>query len=194
MDLEEFKVGWKKQEATSYSEEELKGIYHLRESRTLAELSSGLTWDLILALIISALFIIVLQVAAFQTSNFWSLCMGILAFQHLVFYQYQRRLIKKYSSYTNNVFQSIDGASKRLKRLLWFYRLWPASLTLILFVIYINQFDPLWPLLQVIMLGLGLAISIALLSNKISAVLVRKHYYKLKKLSKELRKQIKENP
>lgn len=193
MDLEEFKVDWKKQEAVSYSEEELKGIYQLRESRTLAELSTGLTWDLILALIISAVFIIVLQVAAFQTSNFWSVCMGILALQHLVFYQYQRRLINKFSTYSNNVLHSIDSASKRLKRLLWFYRLWPASLTVLLFIIYMNQFNPLLALWQVIIIGLSLSVSIAILSNQISAILVRKHYSKLKKLSKELSIQLNEN-
>ena len=194
MDLEEFKVGWKKQEAISYSDEELKGIYHLRESRTLAEVSTGLTWDLILAIIISTVFIIALQVAAFKTSNFWSICMGILVLQHLVFYQYQRRLINKYSTYSNDVLQSIEGASKRLKRLLWFYRLWPASLTGLLFVIYINQFNPLLPLWQVILIGIVLSVSIAILSNQISAVLVRKHYQKLKKLSKNLSIQLKEIP
>lgn len=193
MNLEEFKVGWKKQEAISYSDEELKGIFHLRESRILAEVSTGLTWDLILAMIISTVFIIALQVAEYQTSNFWSVCMGILSLQHLVFYQYQRRLIKKYSTYLNDVLQSIEGASKRLKRLLWFYRLWPASLTVLLFVIYINQFNPLLALWQVILIGLGLSVSIAILSNQISAVLVRKHYRKLKKLSKELIDQLNEN-
>ena len=193
MNLEEFKVGWKKQEAISYSDEELKGIFHLRESRILAEVSTGLTWDLILAMIISTVFIIALQVAEYQTSNFWSVCMGILSLQHLVFYQYQRRLIKKYSTYLNDVLQSIEGASKRLKRLLWFYRLWPASLTVLLFVIYINQFNPLLALWQVILIGLGLSVSIAILSNQISAVLVRKHYHKLKKLSKELIDQLNEN-
>ena len=193
MNLEEFKVGWKKQEAISYSDEELKGIFHLRESRILAEVSTGLTWDLILAMIISTVFIIALQVAEYQTSNFWSVCMGILSLQHLVFYQYQRRLIKKYSTYLNDVLQSIEGASKRLKRLLWFYRLWPASLTVLLFVIYINQFNPLLTLWQVILIGLGLSVSIAILSNQISAVLVRKHYRKLKKLSKELIDQLNEN-
>jgi hypothetical protein len=193
MDIETFKAGWQKQEAVSYSDEELQSIYQIRENRTISELSTGFTRDLVAALVLSVLFILILQISDLKTSNFWSLFMGILAFQHLIFYQYQRRLIRKYSYYNTNVLQSLEGALKRLKKLLWFYRLWPASLTIVLYAIYINQFDPQWSLWQTLCVGLFLAIIIAAVSNQISAVLVRKHYIKLKRLQKDLSIQLNNN-
>jgi len=191
MDIEEFKVGWHKQEAVSYSDEELKSIYQIRESRTLTELSTGFTWDLVAALVLSAVFILILQISGLKTSNFWSICMGILAVQHLVFYQYQRHLIRKYSNSGNNVLQSVESVSQRLKKLLWFYRIWPASLVIVLYVVYINQFSPLLLLWQTIIIGLFLAVLVGMISNQLSAVMVRKHYIKLKNLQKDLEVQLK---
>ena len=192
MNIEEFKISWKKQEAISYSDEELQSIYQIRESRTLSELSTGFTRDLVAALMITIGFIIILQISGLKTSNFWSVSMAILGIQHLVFYQYQRRLIRKYSNYENNVLQSIESALKRLKKLLWFYRLWPATLTIVLYAIYINQFNPLLLLWQSIIIGLVFALVVAGISNQISAIMVRKHYRKLKNLQKGLQKQLKD--
>ena len=194
MDIEEFKVGWKKQEAVSYSDEELQSIYQIRESRILSDISVVFTRDLVAALFMSVVFIAILQISGLKTGDFWSICMGILAIQHLVFYQYQRRLIRKYSNYEDNVLQSIKSASKRLKKLLWFYRLWPATLAMVLYIIYINQFNPGWALWPTIITGMLLAILVAAISNQISAVMVRKHLNKLKNLQKGLNMQLKETP
>ena len=191
MDLEEFKVGWKKQEAVRYSDEELESIYQIREARTLSNLLTGFTWDLVVALALSALFIIILQVSDLKTSNFWSICMGILALQHLVFYQYQHRLIKRYSHCDDNVRKSIESSLNRLKKLLWVYRLSPALLIIVLYAVYINQFGSMGSIWQSLSVGIILAAIGALIANQLSAVLVRKHYVKLIELQKNLSTQLK---
>jgi len=191
MDIENFKVAWQKQETVGYSPSELDSIYHIKKSHALDNLKSGLSWDLLSSIVLAVLFIILLQVLNLKTSNFWSVCMGILAIQHIVFYQLQAYFIRKYSIFKHNVVQSLEESIRKVNLLLWFYRVWPATLTVILYSTYFGMFNPGWPLAQILLLGTILALGIAGLSNIISAVLVRKYIKRLIRLKDELTSQSK---
>jgi hypothetical protein len=186
MELQEFKTSWQKQVIVGYSHEELDGIFAIKQHHSLAALKTGLTWDLVTAIVISIGFIIALQMLNLRTSDFWSACMAIFAIQHVIFYQFQVFLLKRKSNFVNNVKYSITLAIGKIKVLLWIYRLWPATLTVILAVTYIMMFKPNVAIWMMLLTGLIVAIVVAALSNIISAVLVRKHLLKLEKLQQEL--------
>jgi hypothetical protein len=186
MELQEFKTGWQKKAIVGYSSEEIESIFSIKQNHSLASLKTGLTWDLVMAIIIAIGFIIVLQILNLRTSNFWSVGMAIFAIQHVIFYQFQIFLLKKNSNFINNINYSITLAISKIKVLLWFYRLWPAMLTLILAITYVLMFKPDVPSWIMVVCGAILAIGIAALSNIISAVLVRKHLLKLENLKREL--------
>ena len=186
MELEEFKTVWQQQKVVTYSPEELNSIFHIKQSHNFAALKLGFSWDLRAAILISVIFIIVLQVLNLRTSDFWSACMAILAIQHVLFYQLQAYLLRKYSVFTRDVSKSITVAISKIRVLLWFYRLWPALLTIILQVIYIFLFTHNYPIWQILLVGTFLATAIAILSNMISAVLVRKQLIRLLNLKQEL--------
>ena len=179
MELEEFKSVWVKQKAAFYSQEELDSIFDIKQQHALAGFKLGLKWDLVIAVLISLIVIAILQMQNLATSNFWSVCMGILAAQHILFYQLQVRLIKRFSAFKNNIQESLNIAISKLYGLLWFYRLWPAILSLCLYTIYVASFVSTWPLGQIILVGAIIAITVAIISDRISAILVRKHYLKL---------------
>ncbi|RLD24445.1 MAG: hypothetical protein DRI71_02535 [Bacteroidetes bacterium] len=186
MELKEFKTAWTKQKTIGYSQEELDSIYHIKQKHSLESFKLGLSWDLAVAIIISIAFIVVLQVLDYRASNFWSICMALFAAQHVLFYRFQVYLLRKYSVFNNDVSQSLANAISKIKGLLWFYRLWPAALTIILSVVYIVIYKPQQPVWLMLLVGTSLAIVISALSNVISAVLVRKHLIKLQKLEQDL--------
>jgi hypothetical protein len=186
MELQEFKTSWQKQAIVGYSHEELDSIFAIKQHHSLAALKTGLTWDLVTAIVISIGFIITLQMLDLRTSDFWSACMAIFAIQHVIFYQIQLFLLKRNSNFVNNVKYSITLAIGKIKVLLWIYRLWPATLTVILAITYVMMFKPNVAVWMMLIIGLTLATVVAALSNIISAVLVRKHLLKLENLQQEL--------
>lgn len=188
MELAELKTAWTRQKTIGYSQEELDSIYHIKQTHSLNSFKTGLSWDLGIAIMISGAFIVVLQVLNFKTSDFWSLCMSLFAVQHILFYKFQVYLLKKFSVFSKDISQSLDGAISKIKGLLWFYRLWPAALTSILSIVYILLYKPQQPIWLMFLIGASLAMIIAILSNVISAVLVRKHLLKLQNLKVELLK------
>jgi len=186
MELAEFKTVWTKQKSVGYSPVELNSIFHIKQKHRFASLKSGLSWDLQLSILLAVVFIVVLQILNLKTSNFWSVCMAIFALQHILLYQFQVYLLRKYSVFSQDISQSLTKAIGRISGLLWFYRLWPAVLTIILFVVYAVVFKPEQPLWLMFLIGTLLAATIAGLSNVISAVLVRKHLLKLAGLKNDL--------
>ena len=188
MELEELKTAWTKQKTIGYSQEELNSIYHIKQTHSLSSFKSGLSWDLGAAMLISIVFIVVLQVLDFKTSDFWSLCMALFAVQHIMFYKFQVYLLRKFSVFSKDVSQSLTGAITKIKGLLWFYRLWPAALTTILSIVYIVLYRPQQPIWLMFIIGTFMAMVIAILSNVISAVLVRTHLLRLQNLKEELLK------
>ena len=186
MKLQEFKTAWTKQKAIGYSSEELNSIYHIKQIHNFANLKTGWSWDLILSIIIAAVFIAALQILGLKTSNFWSVCMAALALQHIIFYQIQLYLVRKYSVFNHDISRSLSQAIDKVRILLWFYRLWPAVLTIILSFVYVVLFRPQQPVLLSIISGTLLASVVAILANILSAVLVRKHLLKLEGLKKDL--------
>ena len=188
MELEELKTVWVKQKSVGYSQAELNSIYHIKQKNNFYSLKVGLSWDLLLSILISAMFIVVLQILSLNTSNFWSVWMAIFALQHVIFYRLQVYLLRKYSVFSHDISQSLTKAIGKIRGLLWFYRLWPAILTIMLSIIYVIQFKPEQPIWLMLLIGTFLAATIAGLSNIISAVLVRKHLLKLEGLKEDLLK------
>ena len=186
MELQELKSVWTKQKTISYSPEELNSIYHIKQIHSFSNLKAGWSWDLKLSILISVIFITTLQILDFKTSNFWTLCMATLALQHILFYQIQLNLLRKYSVFNNDIRQSLSKAIGKIRVLLWFYRLWPAVLTIILSMVYVVLFKPQQPVWLIVVTGILLATAVAVLSNIISAVLVRKHLIKLEGLRMDL--------
>jgi hypothetical protein len=186
MELDEFKTVWTKQKSVGYSSAELNSIFHIKQNHRFANLKSGLSRDLQLSILLAVVFIVVLQILNLRTSNFWSVCMAIFALQHILFYQFQVYLLRKYSVFSHDISQSLTKAIGKIRGLLWFYRLWPAVLTIILSIVYAVVFKPEQPVWQMIIVGTSLATTIAALSNVISAVLVRKHLLKLEGLKNDL--------
>lgn len=188
MELEELKSVWAKQKPVGYSQAELNSIFHIKQKHNFSSLKSGLSWDLLLSVLISAVFIVVLQVLSLKTSNFWSVFMAIFALQHVLFYQFQVFLLRKYSVFSHDISHSLTKAIGKIKGLLWFYRLWPAILTIILTMVYVGLFEPEQPIWLMLVIGTFLAAVIAGISNIISAALMRKHLMKLEGLKKDLLK------
>jgi hypothetical protein len=186
MELEELKTVWTKQKSVGYSQAELNSIFHIKQKHRFASLKSGLSRDLQVSILIAVVFIVVLQIFNLKTSNFWSVCMAIFALQHTLFYRFQTYLLRKYSVFNNDISQSLTTAIGKINGLLWFYRLWPAVLSIILSIIYAVVFKPEQPVWLMSLIGTSLAASIAGLSNVISAVLVRKHLLKLTGLKNDL--------
>ena len=112
--------------------------------------------------------------------------MAIFTLQHILFYQLQIYLLRKYSIFNQDVKASLTLAISNIRGLLWFYRLWPAVLTILLSIIYIGMFKPEHPLWQMLVIGTILAVGIGILSNIISAVLVRQHLIRLEGLKQYL--------
>ncbi len=188
MALEDLKIAWTKQKPVGYSADELNSIYHIKQLHSITSLKTGLSWDLLLALLISVIFIAVLQILDFSASNFWSVCMAVFATQHVVFYQYQIHLLRKYSVFSQNIGLSLENVIGKIRLLLWFYRLWPAVLTMLLSSVYVILFKVEQPIWQMLLIGSLLAIGVAILSNIISAVLVRKQLIKLESLRSEFKR------
>ena len=188
MEIEELKATWTNQKTIGYSQEELDSIYHIKQSHSLNILKSGLSWDLGVAIFITIAFIVFLQILDFKASNFWSICMGVFALQHILFYRFQVYLLRKYSVFSKDVSQSITDAIRKIRGLLWFYRLWPATLTILLSVVYFGLYRPQIHLWLMLLIVTFLAGAIAILSNIISAVLVRKQLSRLESLKEELLK------
>jgi hypothetical protein len=186
MELKEFKTVWTNQKTIGYSQEELDSIYHIKQTHSLNSFKLGLSWDLGVAIFISIAFILVLQLLDYGASNFWSICMALFAVQHVFFYRFQAYLLRKYSIFNNDVSQSLANAISKIKGLLWFYRLWPAALTIILSIVYIVLYKPQQPTWLMLLFGTSITILIAAVSNVISAVLVRKHLVKLQKLEQDI--------
>ena len=186
MELEEFKKVWRLKKDVAYSQAELNSIFHIKQKHSFAELKSGFSRDLKLAILISVVFIVALQILDFRTSNFWSASMALFALQHVLFYQFQVFLLRKYSEFNNNISQSLSQAISKIRGLLWFYRLWPAVLTIILSMVYATLFKPEQPVWLMLLLSLILATIIAVISNIISAALVREHLLKLQNLRQDL--------
>jgi hypothetical protein len=185
MELDTIKSIWQEKEIVSYSREELASIYYIKKANTLTRLKDGFSLDLILALVLSVVFIVVLQILNFESSNFWSVCMGILAFQHILFYNIQRKMIKKNLEFEQNVLQSIDKTISRLRSLLWFYRVWPALLSVFLYNFYIYMFTPEWSTFNMLVAGAIITVGIGILANYISAVMIRRHILRLSDIKKE---------
>ena len=179
MELENLKKAWTLQKTVSYSTEELNSIYHIKQMHSFRSLRSWFSWDLQLALLITIVFIGILQMLDLRTSNFWSLCLAVFATQHVLFYLLQLRLLRKYSTFKQDISASLNKAIGKIKVLLWFYRLWPAALTIILTLVYTVEFNPRQPIWLMLIIGSILAGAVALLSNVISAVIVRKQLVKL---------------
>lgn len=186
MELQELKTTWTKQKTIGYSAEELNSIYHIKQIHSFANLKTGWSWDLKLSILISVIFITALQILNFRTSDFWAICMATLAIQHVLFYQVQLFLLRKYSAFNHDINQSLSKAIGKIRVLLWFYRLWPAVLTIILSMVYVALFKPQQPVWLMLVTGISLAAAVAVLSNIISAVLVRKHLIKLEGLRRGL--------
>ena len=185
MALEGLKTAWARQKTVGYSPEELNSIFHIKQTHRFEDIKSTFTWDLILALIISLSFIVALQLLDYRTSDFWSVCMAIFALQHILFYQLQVYLLRKYNVFKDNVGQSLTTAINNVHALLWFYRLWPAMLTLLLSLVYVYLFRPEAVGWVMFLIVITLAAGIGLLSNIISAVTVRKHLIKLENLKQD---------
>ena len=109
--------------------------------------------------------------------------MAVFATQHILFYLLQVSLLKRYSVFSQDINLSLKNAIVKIRVLLWFYRLWPAALTIILTTVYAIEFNLSQPIWQMIIIGLVLAAAVAVLSNIISAVLVRKQLLKLEGLA-----------
>jgi hypothetical protein len=186
MELQDFKTAWTAQKTIGYSPEELDSIYHIKQLHSFTNLKAGWSWDLKLAILISVVFIVALQMLDLKTSNFWSIGMAILTVQHVLFYQFQLYLLRKYSVFSNGISQSLSISIGKIKVLLWFYRLWPAVLTIMLSLVYVFLFTPEQPAWLMIIIGTLLATVVAGLSNILSAVLVRKHLLKLVGLKMQL--------
>ena len=186
MELQELKTTWTKQKTIGYTAEELNSIYHIKQIHSFANLQAGWSWDLKLSILISLIFITALQILNFRTSDFWTICMATLAIQHVLFYQVQLFLLRKYSVFNQDISHSLLKAIGKIRVLLWFYRLWPALLTIILSIIYVVLFKPQQPVWLMLVTGIILATAVAVLSNIISAVLVRKHLIKLERLRMDL--------
>lgn len=179
MELEAIKTSWQLKEPVSYSEEELESIYNIKKSNVLGELKIAFSVDLIIAISLASVFIFALQVLNYASSDFWSVCMAILVIQHLVFYLYQSVMIKKYQAFEDNVLHSIRNHIKKLKVLLWFYRMWPAILALVLYIYYIIRFTPDWTLSIIVVSGSSITITAGILSNYVSAVMIRRQIMRL---------------
>lgn len=188
MELDELKTAWTKQKSIGYSPAELNSIFHIKQKHNFSSLKSGLSWDLQLSILLAVVFIAVLQILNLKSSDFWSVCMAIFALQHILFYQFQVFLLRKYSVFSHDISQSLTTAIGKIRGLLWFYRLWPAILTIILAMVYVVVFKPQQPVWLMLLIGTFLAAAIAVLSNIISAVLVRKHLLKLEGLRNDLLK------
>ena len=186
MELQDLKTVWTKQKTIDYSPEELNSIYHIKQIHSFSNLKTDWSWDLKLSILISVIFITALQILEFRTSDFWTVCMAALAIQHVLFYQFQLFLLRKYSAFNHDIGQSLSKAIGKIKVLLWFYRLWPAVLTIILSIVYVALFKPQQPIWLMVVTGILLATAVAVLSNIISAVLVRKHLIKLEGLRMDL--------
>ena len=186
MELQEFKTAWTNQKTIGYSSEELSSIYHIKQIHSFANLKAGWSRDLKLAILIAVIFMAALQILDYKTSDFWTICMAVLSVQHVLFYQIQLYLLRKYSVFNNDISQSLSRAIGKIRILLWFYRLWPGLLTIILSIVYVVLFRPQQPAWMMIIIGTLLATAVAVLSNILSAVLVRKHLLKLEGLKMDL--------
>lgn len=186
MELQELKSVWIKQKTIGYTAEELNSIYHIKQIHSFTILKASWSWDLKLSILISVIFIAALQILNFTTSDFWTACMAIFSLQHILFYQIQLYFLRKYSVFNQDISKSLSKAIGKIRILLWFYRLWPALLTIILSSIYVVLFKPQQPIWLMLVTGILLATAVAVLSNIISAVLVRKHLIKLEGLRMDL--------
>ncbi|MEN8248006.1 MAG: hypothetical protein ABFS32_03685 [Bacteroidota bacterium] len=185
MELETIRTVWQSKKPVSYSQEELDSIYDIKKANSLTQLRNAFTTDLVMALVLTIVFIAILQVLNFDSSNFWSVCMAVLAIQHIVFYLIQHSLIKKYQAFEENVSFSIERSISRLRSLLWFYRIWPAFLSAGLYSFYINQFTPGWSTTTIALTGVVIILGVGVLANYISAVMIRKHIVQLQDIKEE---------
>jgi len=186
MELEEIKAVYQQKKSIGYSQDELDSIYHIKQQHGFKVLKTGFSWDLIASIFIATIFIVLLQYLDLRTSVFWSICMAVLVVQHILFYLLQNYFIRKLNTFENNISLSLKESITKLRGLLWFYRLWPAILSTTLYSIYLVQFSPELTIGYILLIGILIAISVAGLSNIVSAVLVRKHYQKLILLKEEL--------
>ena len=186
MELEQVREKWLSIKPPTYSREELESIYHIKQANILRRFKVSLGKDLALAVIIAAGFIAALQILNLRTSNFWSAVMAFLIFQHLISYLLQSFYIKKYSGFSGNVTEAIETSVKRLRKLLWHYRVWPVLLAISLFFTYLAMFGiPLSPLEISLTLILTTA-TVLLISEFLSTRIVKSRILQLKKLKKDL--------
>lgn len=184
MELEQIKVEWNKKESIGYSTEEYSSIYDIKKNHSLRSVKVMLTWDLVVAMVLTSCFIVVLQMLNLRTSNFWSFCMAILGLQHVILYVFQDYLIKKNSIFVENVSISLSSSIKRIKTLIWVYRIWPSALSIILYSIYTFRFSPNLGLLALVLIGVLIALGTALVSYFISGIVLKKQYKHLLELKK----------
>jgi len=186
MELDQLKEKWITKDVPTYNSQELESIFNIRKGNILTRFKLDLGKDLIIAEVLAIGFILTLQVLDFQTSNFWSLMLFILAMQHLIIYSLQSKMIAKLTGFNQNVAISIQNLIKKLSRLLWLYRLWPPMLSLFLYTVYVINFSKEWSGGVIFSIGVGLAVITYLISNSLSAVLVRNHLRELKNISRSL--------
>lgn len=169
-----------------YSEEELASIFTIRKSNVLGVFRSGLRYDLIISVVLVAVFILILQMLNLKTSNFWSTVMAFVGIQHFLIYSLQSFLIRNLTRYTEDVKQSIETSILNLNRLLWHYRIFPTVLSLFLFTFYSWQFDIQLTNGVLVLVALFIAGVVLLISEFLSSILVKRQIKELKKLGNEL--------
>ena len=186
MELDQLKEKWIAKNIPVYTSEELDSIFHIKQGNILSGFKLNLSKDLIIAEALAIGFVVVLQLLNFRTSDFWSLMMLFLAAQHLIIYSLQNRLIAKLKTFNLNIPRSLKNLIDKMTILLWIYRIWPTSLSLILYSIYILQFSSEWTNGVILITGLALASITLIISNSLSAVLVRNHLKELKNILQSL--------
>jgi len=185
IELEDIRNKWRAKNV-SYSPEELDSIFSIKKGNIIKAFRTSISTDLIVAEILAIGFIILLQYLQLATSNFWSVMMIFLALQHLILYLLQINLIIKALVFRNEIRDSISSSIKRLSILLWHYRIWPPILSFGLYMLYWLLYPNDITLPWLIAGALIVISGVALISNVLSAVIVRKHLVKLKELELNL--------
>lgn len=180
------KEKWIGVKAPGYSEAELQSIFQIKQKHSLGRFKINLSNDLLIAEVLAIGFIVILQILDFRTSNFWSLMMLFLAIQHLIIYSLQNSLISRVQEFSGNVENSIQESISKLNALLMHYRIWPVLLSIILYTVYVSQFASGWSITNTALIGAALAIGTLILSNSLSALLVRNQLQELQKLARRL--------
>jgi hypothetical protein len=186
--MNDLKAKWNTTSTPAYSEEELISIYNIKKDHSFRFLKAKLGWDLVVAEILVLCFIIFLQTINLSLSNFWTMIMGFVGLQHLLLYQLQAKFIKNRLQFTENLSKSLEGSRKLLKALLWHYRIWPATLSLLLYGGYYFWFTPDWSALTLTIQGFSIVLFVLGVSNLLSALMVRKQIDHLTQLLRKLEK------